>query len=207
MSVTAANKAVVSQTGLAALYSYVLSLVNVDYLALHAVYTDATPSAKTFADADVTVVGDLITKTAHGLFTGLKVAATTAGVLPAGLSATNYWVIKLSADTFKLASSLANSAAGTAVDITAAAGGGTHTLTPATLVTTGVVIKLQGSNDGTNFADVKDSWGNAATVTVTVDGHTLWEMGRPTYRWLRVLSTPSTGAINLTITDNAENVA
>jgi len=43
--------------------------------------------------------------------------------------ATDYYVIRVSADAFKLASSLANAEAGIAVDITAAAGGGNHTVT------------------------------------------------------------------------------
>jgi hypothetical protein len=86
----------------------------------------------TFADGDVTVGTDTINISAHGLETGDKAQLTTTGTLPAGLAlATDYFVIRVDADNIKLASSVANAEAGTAVDITAAAGGGTHTATQA----------------------------------------------------------------------------
>ena len=54
---------------------------------------------------------------------------STTGVLPAGLSAaTTYFAIDVSSNTIKVASSLANSEAGTAINITDA-GTGVHTLT------------------------------------------------------------------------------
>lgn len=73
---------------------------------------------------------DICTATAHGYETGDRVrVTTTAADLPAGLAVdTTYYVIKLTADTFKLASSDANATAGTAVDISDA-GTGTHTIT------------------------------------------------------------------------------
>lgn len=85
----------------------------------------------TFADGNVTVGTESIAITAHGLASLEKVRlSNSGGALPAGLaSATDYWVIYVDANTIKLASSLANAKAGTAVDITAAAGGGTHTVT------------------------------------------------------------------------------
>lgn len=64
------------------------------------------------------------------LYTGAVVqASNSGGALPGGLAAaTNYYVIRLGATTLKLATSLANAHAGTAIDITSA-GTGTHTLT------------------------------------------------------------------------------
>lgn len=83
-----------------------------------------------FVDGDVTVGTDTINETAHGLLTGEVVQLTTTGTLPAGLSlATDYYVIRVDADNFKLAASAKDAEEGTAVDITAAAGGGTHTVT------------------------------------------------------------------------------
>ena len=56
------------------------------------------------------------------------VQVSTTTTLPAGLSAaTNYFVIKVSDTTFKLATSYANAVAGTAINITDA-GTGTHTI-------------------------------------------------------------------------------
>lgn len=86
--------------------------------------------AFTFVDAAVNTGTDVITVDSNQyLYTGQAVALTTSGVLPAGLSATTYYVIYVSDTTIKLANSRANADDGTAVDITAASGGGTHTLT------------------------------------------------------------------------------
>ena len=84
----------------------------------------------TFVDADVNVGSDVITVDSNlYLYTGQSVVLSTSGTLPTGLSATTYYVIRVSATTIKLATSVANANYGTAVNITAAAGGGTHTLT------------------------------------------------------------------------------
>jgi hypothetical protein len=82
---------------------------------------------KTFtADAST----DTITIVAHGLTTGdgpFQVS-NAGGGLPSGLAAaTNYWVIVTGVDTLKLATSLANAIAGTAIDVTTA-GTGTQTI-------------------------------------------------------------------------------
>lgn len=170
-----------------------IDITQVEMASVQVVYSNVAPSAKTFVDGDVDTTAETITKAAHGFVTGTKVAATTNGVLPGGLSATNYWVIKVSSGVFKLASSLANAEAGTPVDITSAAGGGTHTLTPAT--SAGNVAKLQVSNDGTNWTDVA-----SATVTIaTSSGAALWETGLLASRYLSVLYTPSAGQVSLAI--------
>lgn len=83
-----------------------------------------------FVDGDVNVGNDTITETAHGFVTGEgPVRLTTTGVLPTGLAtATDYWVIVVDVDTLKFASSRANALSDTSIDITAASGGGTHTI-------------------------------------------------------------------------------
>lgn len=63
------------------------------------------------------------------ILTGTRVRLTTTTTLPAGLAtATDYYVIRVSDTTFKLATSYANAIAGTAINITDA-GTGTHTIT------------------------------------------------------------------------------
>lgn len=63
------------------------------------------------------------------ILVGTRVRLTTTTTLPAGLAtATDYYVIKVSDSTFKLATSYANAIAGTAINITDA-GTGTHTIT------------------------------------------------------------------------------
>ena len=95
------------------------------------VIAGAGSMAESFAAAAVTVATDLITVQSNvdRWITGMKVRATTTGTLPTGLAlATDYFVIRVDAVSIKLASSLANAVAGTAIDITAQ-GSGTHTLT------------------------------------------------------------------------------
>lgn len=60
---------------------------------------------------------------------GTKVRFTTSGTLPTGLSlATDYWLVRVSSTTARVATSYANYVAGTVVAFTDA-GSGTHTLT------------------------------------------------------------------------------
>jgi hypothetical protein len=62
---------------------------------------------------------ELITITAHGFSTGLIVTLSiSGGDLPVGLVAGDYWVIKVAANTFKLAASYILAMAGTAVAFT-----------------------------------------------------------------------------------------
>ena len=62
------------------------------------------------------------------ILTGTRVRLTTTTTLPGGLAtATDYYVIRVSDTTFKLATSYANAVAGTAINITDA-GTGTHTV-------------------------------------------------------------------------------
>ena len=76
---------------------------------------------------------DIITMTSttnipSNILTGTRVRLTTTTTLPAGLAlATDYYVIKVTDSTFKLATSYANAVAGTAINITDA-GTGTHTM-------------------------------------------------------------------------------
>jgi hypothetical protein len=58
----------------------------------------------------------VVTWASHGLQTGDIISFETTGALPTGLSsATNYYAIKVNANTFQIASSAANALAGTAI--------------------------------------------------------------------------------------------
>lgn len=71
---------------------------------------------------------DICTAAAHGFQTGDRVRVSSATTLPAGLAAaTTYYVIYLTANTFKLAASDALATAGTAVDVTDT-GTGAHSI-------------------------------------------------------------------------------
>lgn len=75
----------------------------------------------------------VVTWTAHGLYGGQKIQLTTTGALPTGLVAsTSYWIIPVDANSFQLATSLANAQAGTAI-ATSGTQSGTHTMVAATI--------------------------------------------------------------------------
>lgn len=180
-----------SGTVAAALTLEPIELYNCEVYGMLLNLTVATAAPKTFEDADVDVDADSIAISAHGFYTGLKVAATTTGTLPAGLSATDYYVIRVDADTIKLASSAANAIAGTAVDITAAAGTGTHTLTPAAI--SGASYKLQYSLDGEIYID------SGVTNNVTATAKFLHEKTLPGFNFVRVVWTVGAGQIGYVV--------
>ena len=103
-------------------------LTRADWPFLHRLRTLRTyASSSAFTAVAAT---DVITAASNILVeTGLEVYVSSSTTLPAGLSAsTSYYMIFQSATTFKLATSLANALAGTAIDITDT-GTGTHTVT------------------------------------------------------------------------------
>lgn len=112
-------------------YAYVSGVGSPNYaLAVGTVTNKRRPLVVADFTFTAAAATDLLTKVAHGLETGdgpINVS-NAGGALPGGLAAaTSYWVIRVAADTFKLATSLANAYAGTAIDITSD-GTGTQTL-------------------------------------------------------------------------------
>jgi len=116
------------------------TLVVVDVLGFYRVTSVTTATAQATANtlgqsdtftADAST--DICTYTSSAnvpsnILTGTRVRLTTTTTLPAGLAlATDYYVIRISDTTFKLATSYANAIAGTAINITDA-GTGTHTI-------------------------------------------------------------------------------
>jgi hypothetical protein len=85
---------------------------------------------RTFVDASVNVGADTIQIVDHGFSTGQTVTLSeVGGTVPAPLgTASTYYVIYVDADHIKLTSTLALALAGTPLDITSAAGGGTYTV-------------------------------------------------------------------------------
>lgn len=84
-----------------------------------------------FVDGDVNTTTEVINVPAHMWATQQKVRLLTTGVLPGGLAVdTDYYTIKVDGDNVKFATSAANAKDDIAIDITSAAGGGTHTVVP-----------------------------------------------------------------------------
>jgi hypothetical protein len=75
----------------------------------------------------------VVTFTNHGFLLGQQIQITTTGALPTGLTAsTTYYVVPIDANTFSLATTLANAAAGTKITTTGSQSG-VHTLTGLTI--------------------------------------------------------------------------
>ena len=90
----------------------------------------ATAYSNTFTAVAATDVCTGASFTTNANTTGTPVVLTTTGTLPAGLSlSTTYFIIRVDqgAGTFKLATTIANANAGTAINITDT-GSGTHTM-------------------------------------------------------------------------------
>lgn len=162
------------------------SLKHIDNYAIQVNVTDNTPSADTFtADAGT----DNITITAHGYVTGLKGQASSTTTLPAGLSgSTDYYVIVVDANTIQLATSLANAQAGTQIDVTDA-GTGTHTFTATALSGS---VKLQSSNDNSNWVDVANT-----STNYTASGSIMFDVADPGYKYVRPSFTHTAGQADI----------
>lgn len=160
------------------------------------------PAAVTFPNTDVNITDDTITEAGHGYWTGVKGQFTTSGGLPAGIAAlTNYWIIKVDANTFKIATNLSNALAGTAVDITSQ-GTGNHTYTPTSIA--GGNINFQRTNvlnTGSNeLSTTAADWSDIETDTAVTADATVWfaKIG-PEYAGLRVRGVTSDGAYQATL--------
>lgn len=169
-----------------------IALDDVDQGSLQLVYTNASAADKTFADTDVDPDEDTITIASHGYITGNKLTKiTTDGTLPAGLDLlTAYYVIKVDDNTIKLAASLADAKAGTAVDITdAGSSGATNTIDAPALgtVTAGVWF----SNDGVNFQILETA------TAISAGGHKLWFLVDKFCKYLRVAIAIDAGGLGL----------
>lgn len=166
-------------------YGAAISLDGAKTFSVQCNVTVDTPGNKTFASTDVSTVNDTATITGHGFSTGDKFQLTTSGALPTGLStSTDYFAIVVDANTIGFASSLANALIGTKIDLTGV-GSGTNTVVITALA--GATVKLQKSNDGTNWSDE----GSATTISATSLN---WlEKADPTGLWMRVAFTLTAG--------------
>lgn len=150
-----------------------------------------TPAPQTFTAVATT---DIMTATAHGMHTGLVVqVSNSGGALPAGLSAsTNYYVIRIDANTFYLATSLANTYAGTHIDLTTN-GTGTQTITATALATASVY--LQGSYDYGTAAI--PTWVTVPFSTTTISATGSFNLSFPNVEFpnYRVFFTAASGQV------------
>jgi hypothetical protein len=97
-----------------------------------AIVSDELDPVWSFAPADVNAGANTITRTKHGLRTGhgpVQIAAT-GGSLPGNVSAnTNYWIIRVDANTIQLTTSFDNSINATPLDISSAGTAASYSVT------------------------------------------------------------------------------
>ena len=128
---------------------------------------DITSFTVTFdaTDSDVvSISGNTLTFNNHRFVTGQKVTYNDGGgTAIGGLSDGSYFIIKEDQNTIKLASSASNATAGTAIDLTSGAAGGSHTLN---LAFDGVNTKFKATfNNGT-----KAKISRAAQLSLSING-------------------------------------
>ena len=139
-------------------------------------FTEDAGSAQTFADADVTVASNYIYIATHGfgaVNSYLNLKASTTGVLPTGLTAGTIYQFKvIDADTLMSVN-----------NISAAAGGGTHTLTPQAAITNSTAIGYDAEPTAANQimlgnSSVTEVYGNGdltiSGTTATKASGTTW---------------------------------
>lgn len=157
-----------------------------------------TPAAGTSAAATWAVT-DIISINSNAFVTGVVGQVTTSGVLPTGISgATNYFVAKISANSFYLYDTLANALAYAAsgsttgrVNITNV-GSGNHTFTPTALA--GGSTKLQGLVAPSTWVTIPDT-----TQSVTAAGTFVWELDYIRYPEYRAFTTLTSGVLTANI--------
>lgn len=127
--------------------------------------TIAAPTAFTITISNVSTANSTITATAHKLLTGTKLTYAKVGATAiTGLSdATAYYVITIDADTFKLASSLANAQAGTAIALTGT-GSSSQTFTGDTATATATIAS--GAVSTLTVSGVGSAYSAAPIVTI-----------------------------------------
>lgn len=164
-----------------------------DKLSVQLIYDVTSFTARAVPSADI-VPGDGADEstfefTAHGFTTGLKVQLTTDDTLPDPLlAATDYYVIVVDANFFRLAASFADAVAGTYIELVDA-GEGTQTVTAVALAGASASILL--SNDGVNYV-------LAQTATaITVDGSVLYLLPNVTTKYLKVTKALTAGSVDL----------
>ena len=111
----------------------------------------------------------LLFASAHGLTTGDGPfqLSNSGGALPGGTAAsTNYWIIVVDSDEIKLATSLANALAGTAVNVTDA-GTGAHTMASTLQTVTVATVAVAGTANGSMFVPAGEDVAIAGATTVS----------------------------------------
>ena len=142
--------------------------------------TVAGPTARVLTTANVSLANDTFTITDHNMRTGTSITYNSQGGTNLAQNSgniaddTELFVIRVDADTIKLASSLSNAQAGTALDMTGGSGNvgnNSQTLTGDTAAGTATVSG--GVVTGVTVTDVGSDYQSAPAITVEVPKMTI----------------------------------
>ena len=147
------------------------------YLGNQPVVGDSTNTFKTLDDITsftvtfdatssdvVSIANDTLTFNNHRFVTGQKVTYNDGGgTAIGGLADGSYFIIKEDQNTIKLASSASNAAAGTAINLTSGAAGGSHTLK---IAFDGVNTKFKATHSNGTKANIS----RAAQLSLSING-------------------------------------
>lgn len=152
----------------------------------------------------------VVTLTNHGFLLGQQVQIATTGALPTGLStATTYYVIPIDANTFSLATSLVNAAAGTKIN-TSGSQSGVHTLTGLTIFLTSPLVKSQNviyNAQSSTYAPA--SADNQALIDFTGSSNATWTLTSGTTLgkgWSATLRNNGSSQATLTLKSSAGTI-
>lgn len=182
-----------------------------DRVSIQVVTSSATLSAKTFNSSSYVLNTSTINIIGNKFVSGLGVLYSVPASTPAisGLTTgTTYFVIALTPNSFKLATTTANVYLSSGVVLASSQPvTDTYTLTPINFTNTGTAgIQLQWSDDKVTFFNATTGNYNAAfssTTFATAGTSSLIDLGPTNHRYLRVnATTPTTGAVNYTVTSN-----
>jgi hypothetical protein len=143
---------------------------NAGNLIIASAFKSPTPAATTVTMTIATP--GVVTHTAHGFVTGQPVVFTTTGALPTGITAsTTYYVISVagSTTTYRVATSVANAIAGTAINTTGSQSG-THTCTTLATVQnpdiTAITVGPSGltGSQTTPLVDLRQTWNSSGAA-------------------------------------------
>lgn len=177
--------------------SKAVELMFISEYAVQADWQVLGPDPETFVDGDVNVTTNEVTLTGHNFTQNLVVQLTTTGTLPSGLSTgTDYRIDVVDADTIRFL----NATTLAVIDITSAAGGGTHTISSETLANAS--FKLQGTNKPgiLSWQDIPNS-----STNITGDDGVLINVSNAGYGFVRAVVTLDSGSLNFTCVINGKS--
>lgn len=178
-------------------FSVDIDAAKLNRFSVEVVYSTPTVNDAAFGNVQVDPVTDTIYLPAHGFATALPVLLATApATAPSGLSTgTTYYVVKITDNLIKLATTYAQSLTGDTINIVSVSSGA-WTFKPLPLNTGAAGVIFSNSNDGANW--VVSSSSQALVSILGGSGFRLFDFGEYAYRYLRfTFNGPAAGVIKL----------